>query len=172
MNMIVAGIDASTTATGVCVMKDGKLVYQTLIAISSSKEKDAEKSIKMMLMKMCDILNEYDIDAVYMEKAICKGGNVDVTIKLAYLSGGMYLYCAQNGIEFHNPLPSEWRKRIGISQGRGVKRDTQKEEAIFAVKREYGIDVNDDVAESMLIARSAFDLPKIEVSEDDLWGEA
>ena len=170
--MIVAGIDASTTATGVCIMQDGKLIYHTLIAISSSKEKDAEKRIKMMLIKMCDILNQYDIDAVYMEKAICKGGNVDVTIKLAYLSGGMYLYCAQNGIEFHNPLPSEWRKRIGISQGRGVKRETQKEEAIFAIKREYGIDVNDDVAESILIARSAFNLPKIEVSEDDLWGEA
>lgn len=169
--MIVAGIDASTTATGVCIMQDGKLIYRTLIAISPSKEKDAEKRIKMMLVKMCDILNEYDIDAVYMEKAICKGGNVDVTIKLAYLSGGMYLYCAQNGIEFHNPLPSEWRKRIGISQGRGVKRETQKEEAIFAVKREYGINVNDDVAESILIARSAFDLPKIEVLEDDLWGQ-
>lgn len=169
--MIVAGIDASTTATGVCIMQDGELIYRTLIAISSGKEKDAEKRIKMMLIKMCDILNQYDIDAVYMEKAICKGGNVDVTIKLAYLSGGMYLYCAQNGIEFHNPLPSEWRKRIGISQGRGVKRETQKEEAIFAVKREYGINVNDDVAESILIARSAFDLPKIEVSEDDLWGE-
>ena len=169
--MVVAGIDASTTATGVCIMQDGELVYRTLIAISPSKEKDAEKRIKMMLMKMCEILDKYDVDAVYMEKAICKGGNVDVTIKLAYLSGGMYLYCAQNGIEFHNPLPSEWRKRIGIAQGRGIKRDTQKAEVIFAVKREYGINVNDDVAESILLARSAFDLPKINVTEDDLWGE-
>ena len=45
------------------------------------------------------------------------------------------------------------------------------EEAILAVKNEYGINVNDDVAESILIARSAFNLPKIEISEDDLWGE-
>lgn len=168
--MVVAGIDASTTATGICVMKDGELIYRDLIAISPSKEKDAEKRIKAMLTKMCEILNKYNIDAVYMEKAICKGGNVDVTIKLAYLSGGMYLYCAQNEIEFHNPTPSEWRKRIGIPQGRGVKRETQKAEAIFAVKQEYGIDVNDDVAESILLARSAFDLPKVNISEDDLWG--
>jgi Holliday junction resolvasome RuvABC endonuclease subunit len=168
--MLVVGIDASTTATGVCVMQDGEMIYRTLIAISPSKERDAEKRIKSMLMKMCKILDQYDIDAIYMEKAICKGGNVDVTIKLAYLSGGMYLYCAQNSIEFHNPLPTEWRKRIGISQGRGVKRETQKAEAILAVKNEYGINVNDDVAESILIARSAFDLPKIEISEDDLWG--
>ena len=169
--MVVAGIDASTTATGVCVMIDGELKYHTLIAINSRKEKDAEKRIKMMLVKICEILDQYDIDAVYMEKAICKGGNVDTTIKLAYLSGGMSLYCIQNDIEFVNPLPSEWRKIVGIAQGRGIKRDVQKAESIKAVKDEYGIDEGDDVAESILLARSAFDLPKLNITEDDLWGE-
>lgn len=169
--MVVAGIDASTTATGVCVMIDGELKYHTLIAINSRKEKDAEKRIKMMLVQICDILDQYDIDAVYMEKAICKGGNVDTTIKLAYLSGGMSLYCIQNDIEFINPLPSEWRKVVGIAQGRGIKRDVQKAESIKAVKDEYGVDEGDDVAESILLARSAFNLPKLNITEDDLWGE-
>ena len=167
--MVVAGIDASTTATGVSIMKDGELVYYTLIAINSRKEKDAEKRIKIMLTKICEILSQYDIDAVYIEKAICKGGNVDVTIKLAYLSGGIYCYCAQNNIEFHNPQPSTWRKTVGIAQGRGVKRETQKAEAIKGVKDEYGLDVGDDEAESILLARSAFDLPKLNITEDDLW---
>ena len=45
----------------------------------------------------------------------------------------------------------------------------KRKEAICAVKQEYDLDVNDDVAESILLARSAFDLPKIDVSEDDLW---
>ena len=169
--MVVAGIDASTTATGVCIMQDGELKYRTLIAINSRKEKDAEKRIKTMLVKICEILDGYDIDSVYMEKAICKGGNVDTTIKLAYLSGGMSLYCVQHDIEFINPLPSEWRKIVGIAQGRGVKRDTQKAEAIKGVKDEYGINVGDDVAEAILLARSAFDLPKLNITEDDLWGE-
>lgn len=167
--MVVAGIDASTTATGVSIMQDGELKYHTLIAINSRKEKDAERRIKTMLVKICEILGGYDIDAVYMEKAICKGGNVDTTIKLAYLSGGMSLYCIQNNIEFINPLPSEWRKVVGIAQGRGIKRDTQKAEAIKGVKDEYGINVGDDVAESILLARSAFDLPKLNITEDDLW---
>jgi len=169
--MVVAGIDASTTATGVCIMKDGEIIHYNLIAISSRKEKDTEKRIKMMLIQICEILSQYDIDAVYMEKAICKGGNVDVTIKLAYLSGGMSLYCIQKGIEFHNPLPSMWRKIVGISQGRGVKRETQKAEAIKAVKDTYGIDEGDDVCEAICLARSAFDLPKFNITEDDLWGE-
>ena len=167
--MVVAGIDASTTATGVSVMNNGELIYHTLIAINSRKEKDAEKRIKTMLVKICEILDGYNIDAVYMEKAICKGGNVDTTIKLAYLSGGMSLYCIQNDIRFINPLPSEWRKVVGIAQGRGVKRDTQKAEAIKGVKDEYGLDVGDDEAESILLARSAFDLPKLNITEDDFW---
>lgn len=169
--MVVAGVDASTTATGVSVMLDGELIYHTLIKISAYKEKDAEKRIKMMLKGICEILDQHDIDAVYMEKAICKGGNVDVTIKLAYLSGGMALYCMQRDIEFCNPLPSAWRKTVGISQGRGIKRETQKAEAIKAVKDTYGIDEGDDVAESILICRSAFNLPKLNITEDDLWEE-
>jgi Holliday junction resolvasome RuvABC endonuclease subunit len=169
LNMVVAGIDASTVATGICIMKDGELIYRTLIKISAYKEKDAEKRIKMMLKGVCEILDQYELDAIYMEKAICKGGNVDVTIKLAYLSGGMDLYCIQRDIEFCNPLPSAWRKVVGISQGRGVKRETQKAEAIKAVKDTYGIDEGDDVAESILICRSAFDLPKLNITEEDLW---
>jgi hypothetical protein len=104
-----------------------------------------------------------------MEKSICKGGNVDTTQKLSYLAGGIMFYCAQNDIEFVNPLPSEWRKRIGLKQGSKVKREVLKAEAEYAVQQEYNLVVNNDVAEAILLARSAFDLPKIEVSEDDLW---
>lgn len=158
--MLVAGIDASTKATGVSIMRDGELIYYKLISIDSKEVPDAYERIKKMFVKICEILDKYDIDAMYMEKAICKGGNVDVTIKLAYLSGGMSLYCIQKNIEFHNPTPSEWRKIVGIPNGRGVLRNTQKEAAIKAVKNEYGIDVGDDVAESICLARSAFKLPK------------
>lgn len=162
--MLVAGIDASTTATGVSIMRDGELLYYELIAISSKQEKDAYKRVNTMLAKICEILTKYDIDKVYMEKAICKGGNVDITIKLAYLSGGMSLYCIQNDIEFNNPLPSTWRSMVGIPNGRGIVRDEQKAAAIKAVKDEYGIDVGDDVAESICLARSAFDLPKFNIT--------
>ena len=165
--MLIAGIDGSTTSTGVSIMEDGKLEFYTLIDLH--KEKDAMKRIRNMLLKISEILDIYNLDAVYMEKSICKGGNVDTTQKLSYLAGGVMFYCAQNDIEFINPLPPEWRARIGIKQSNKIKRDVLKEEAIIAVKREYGIDVNDDVAESVLIARSAFDLPKINISEDDLW---
>ena len=103
-----------------------------------------------------------------MEKSVFKT-NIDTVQKLANLAGGIMLYCAQNDIEFHHPLPPEWRAKIGIQQSNKIKRETLKEEAILAVKNEYKINVCDDVAEAILIARSAFDLPKINVTEDDLW---
>lgn len=161
-----AGIDASTNKTGIAIMTDGELVYYTLIDLH--KEKDAMKRIPNMLIKICEVLDQYDIDAVYMEKAF-KMSNTDTTIKLANLAGGVILYCAQNKIEFNNPLPSVWRAKIGIEQGKKVKRDVLKAEAIKAVKDEYGLNVGDDEAEAILICRSAFDLPKIGMTEDDLW---
>ena len=166
--MLVVGIDASTNSTGLAVMEDGELKFRTLIDLH--KEKNVMMRIQKMLLKICEILDRYDVDAVYMEKSVFKT-NVDVVQKLANLAGGIMLYCAQNGIDFNHPYPVEWRAKIGIEQSKKVKREVLKEEAILAVKREYGINVNDDVAEAILIARSAFDLPKINVTEDDLWGD-
>lgn len=164
--MLVAGIDGSTNKTGIAIMDDGDLKFRTFIDLST--DKDPMRRIRAMLVSICEILDKYDIDAIYMEKSVLKN-NIDTVQKLANLAGGIMLYCAQNKIEFNHPLPSEWRKKIGIKQSNKIKRETLKEEAILAVKNEYGINVNDDVAESILIARSAFDLPKIDISEDDLW---
>lgn len=165
--MIVAGIDGSTTKSGVAIMEDKKLKFYTFINLSKETQ-DPMKRIRHMQLEICKILDQYDVDAIYMEKAFTKS-NIDTTMKLANLAGGIMLYSAQNDIKFVHPEPSVWRSKIGIQQGKGVKRETLKAEAIMAVKQEYGIDVNDDVAESCLIARSAFNLPKIDITEDDLW---
>lgn len=161
--MLIAGIDGSTNSTGISIMQDGELKYYTLIDLH--KEKNAMKRIQNMLIKISEILDQYDLDAVYMEKSVLKN-NVDTVQKLANLAGGIMFYCAKNNIEFNHPLPPEWRKRIGIKQSSKIKRDVLKEEAILVVRNEYGINVNDDIAEAVLIARSGFDLPKIEISED------
>nr|DAH39470.1 MAG TPA: Holliday junction resolvasome, endonuclease subunit [Caudoviricetes sp.] len=164
--MLVVGIDGSTNSTGISVIQDGNLKFYSLIDLH--KEKNVMKRIQNMLLKICEILDQYNIDAIYMEKSVLKS-NVDTVQKLANLAGGIMLYCAKNNIEFNHPLPSEWRAKIGIKQSSKIKREVLKEEAIFVVKNEYGIDVNDDIAESILIARSAFNLPKVNISEDDLW---
>ena len=163
--MLVAGIDGSTKCTGISIMKDGVLEFYTLIDFH--KEKDAIQRIQNMWIEICKVLDSYDLDAIYMEKSIDKK-NIDTLQKLSYLAGGMMFYCVQRNIQFVNPFPVEWRAKIGIKQSNKIKRDMLKAEAMIAVKKEYGIDVGDDVAESVLIARSAFDLPPIEFTEDEL----
>lgn len=165
--MVVAGIDASTKKSGVCIMIDGKLVFYTLIDLE--KEKDAMKRIPKMMIKICEVLDKYDIDTICMEKSILKT-NVDTVQKLSNLAGGIMLYCAQKGIKFEHPTPPMWRKVVGLQQSSKIKRDVLKAEAILAVEQEYGLHVGDDIAEAVLLARSMFDLPKIDMTEDDLWG--
>ena len=168
--MVVAGIDGSTKNTGVAIFDNEELVFYTLVSVAKEKEKDTTKRVQSMLLKICDILDQYQINELHMEKAF-KAQNVKTTMMLANLAGGIMLYCAKHDIQFVHPEPTVWRSKIGMEQGRGVKRETLKAEAIKAVKDTYNIDVNDDVAESILLARSAFDLPKINVTEDDIWGE-
>ena len=53
--MIVAGIDGSTTSTGLAIMRDGELIFRTLIDLK--KDKDAMRRIRRMLLKICEILD-------------------------------------------------------------------------------------------------------------------
>lgn len=164
---VVAGIDGSTKKTGIAIMRDDELTFYTLIDLSRDTNEPL-KRIQKMLFKIGEVLDKHDIDEVCMEKAFNKS-NTQTTMMLANIAGGVMYYCAKNKIKFTHPEPSAWRKKIGFHTGRGVKRDVLKAEAVKAVQNEYGITVGDDVAESVLLARSAFDLPKINMTEDDLW---
>lgn len=169
--MVVVGIDASTNKTGICLFQEGKYIKHTLI--DCHKEKNAMKRIPMMANRICKYLDEIGcIDVIIMEKSILKT-NIDTVQKLSNLAGAIMLYAYQNNIKFEHPTPPEWRKKIGLEQSKNVKREVLKLEAIKAVEQEYGLSLTDDEAESVLLARSGFDLQKINIKaqdvEDDIW---
>lgn len=170
--MLIAGIDGSSNLTGISIFRDGQYIEHTLV--DCHKIKDAEERLKKMACSICEYLDKFAVDKIIMEKSVLKT-NIAVVQLLSMLSGAVMLYAAQHNIEFENPVPTEWRKRIGLEQSKNVKREVLKQEAIFAVKREYGLSVTDDIAEAILIGRSGFDLPKLETCADDVeidhWGE-
>ena len=171
IKMRICGIDASTNATGISIFEDGKYIRHTLIDLH--KVKDAYQRIPMMANKICEYLDSAaPVDVIIMEKSILKT-NIDTVQKLSNLAGAVMLYAYQNNIEFKHPVPSGWRKIVGLQQSSKIKREVLKLEAVKAVSQEYGIDVTDDEAESILLARSGFDLPKIKIKaeyvEDELW---
>lgn len=156
--MKIIGIDASTNKTGIAVFQNGNYVEHTLIDLH--KIKDSIERIPKMMLAICDYLDRHKVDKIIMEESIMTT-NVSTVKMLSNIAGAVMYYAASHNIEFQFDLPSAWRRRIGLTQGRSVKREVLKAEAIAAVKQEYGMDLTDDESESILIARSGFDLPKI-----------
>lgn len=165
--MVICGIDGSTNKTGISVFCDSRYIKHTLVDLH--KIKNINERIPKMISEMCKYIDGVKPDKILMEETVLSS-NTDTLKKLAYLAGGMMFYAHERGIEFELVLPSEWRKKIGLQQSNKIKREVLKQESIQAVKQEYGLDVQDDIADAILIARSGFDLPKIVITEDDLWG--
>lgn len=163
--MVVIGIDASTNKTGIATFQDSKYIEHTLIDLH--KIKNAGERIPKMMIAICDYLDKHQIDKIIMEESMMTN-NISTVKMLSSIAGAVMYYAAIHNIEFQLDLPSAWRRRVGLTQGRSVKRDVLKAEAIAAVKLEYSMDVSDDESEAILIARSGFDLPKIDLEDDDI----
>lgn len=164
--MVIAGIDASTNKTGIAIFDDSRYFEHTLIDLH--KIQDSSARIPKMMLEICKYLDEFEVDKIIMEESMLTT-NAATMKMLSNIAGAVMYYAASNGIEFEFALPSHWRKKIGLSQSNKIKREVLKAEAIMAVKQEYGMELTDDEAESLLIARSGFDLPKIVITEDDIW---
>ena len=165
MTMIVCGIDASSNKSGVAIFENSKYVTHTLVDLH--KIKDINERIPKMISEICKYIQEYKPDKILMEETVLSS-NTDTLKKLAYLSGGIMFYAYRHNVPFELVMPSQWRKTVGLQQSNKVKREVLKLESIEAVKKEYGLEVNDDIADAILIARSAFDLPKININADDV----
>lgn len=163
--MRIIGVDASSNKTGISVFQDGEYIEHTLIDLH--KIKDPDKRIPKMMLEICKYIKKHGADKIIMEKSMMKN-NIDTVQKLSQIAGAVMLYAATKSMEFQFVYPSEWRKKIGLQQSTQITREMLKEEAVQAVKQVYDMDVTDDEAESILIARSGFDLPKIEVEVDIL----
>ena len=164
--MIVCGIDASTNKTGIAIFRNGE--YETHTLIDLHKIKDSAERIQKMMLAICEYIDEHNVDKIIIEESMLVS-NASTMKMLSNIAGAVMYYAASNSIEFEFVLPSHWRKKIGLSQSNKIKREVLKAEAILAVKQEYGMDLTDDESESILIARSGFDLPKIVITEDDIW---
>lgn len=162
--MKVIGIDASTNKTGIAIFDSGNYVEHTLIDLH--KIKDSTERIPKMMLAICKYLDLHQVDKIIMEESVMTT-NISTVKMLASLAGAVMYYAASHDIEFELTLPTHWRRKIGLSQSNKIKREVLKAEAIAAVKQEYGMDLTDDECESILIARSGFDLPKIVLVDDD-----
>lgn len=148
--MVYVGIDGSTTSTGIAVFKNKNLIFYECIA---PKDKDWEQRLSVMAMRIDAILKAYKPSCIIMEDVPLKKGSLTLK-KLSAVRGMMIAVCAFNKIRLEIDSVSDWRRNAGFFDGTrdGLKRDAMKQKAINEVKRIFDIEVNDDIAEAILIA--------------------
>ncbi len=152
--MDILAIDASTKSSGLALFEDTKLKTYTCITASST---DLIKRIQKVIKELNTFLTENKVDKIILEEVIQDSSkNIKTYKALMYLQAGITFLLHENfpHIEVEYVYPSEWRASCGIRNGRGIKRESLKEEDINFVKQNYGITVNDDVADAIGIGHA------------------
>lgn len=152
--MILLALDLSTKATGIAIFKDEQLIHYECKTCSSS---DTLKRIDVMTERIIELWEKYHPTNVVIEDVIPEDvrHNQSVYKALIYTQAAVVLAIHKlGGQPPHFYVSSEWRKKVGIHTGRGVKRETLKQASINLVKKEFSIDVSDDIADAICIGKA------------------
>lgn len=148
--MNILALDASSKNTGYAIYKHNKLEKYGCIPATSN---DLFNRIKVMVDKVDQILNQNpDLEYVVLQQVRQQGFiNIKTYKALMYLQGCLSMMIHQNfkHLQVDFLYPSSWRKICEIKQGRGVKRESQKQNDINWVKEKFNIQVNDDIADAI-----------------------
>lgn len=155
--MKILSLDASTKSTGWAVFEDTKLIDYGCITSAST---DLIKRIYVMRDNIKEIIEKYEINKIILEEVRPEGGfgtgNIQTHRALMWLQAGIAFMihddCKKIVIDY--VYPSSWRAACGIKNGRGVKRQSAKQLDIAFVKEQYGINVNDDIADAICIGHA------------------
>lgn len=148
--MQVLAIDPSTKSSGIAVFSNQELKHYECITSSST---NLFKRINVMITSIEKIIKEYNIDTIVMEEVLMDDVHNNNTVfkALIYLQA----YIVGKLDEYHlTPkfyTSSQWRKKCGIHTGRGIRRESLKPADIKFVKDQFGIAVNDDIADAICI---------------------
>jgi Holliday junction resolvasome RuvABC endonuclease subunit len=167
--MIIMGLDHSTKSTGISIFDDNKLVHYECITAGSA---NLYKRIDKMIVELERIITQYKIQYVYLEDVYPEDvkHNIQIYKALTYLQGFILHLLDKYNIKHTFFTASEWRSKCGIHTGRGIKRESLKPKDIEFVKNQFGISVNDDIADGIAIGFAGLGLtptkPQVIKTED------
>ena len=148
--MNILALDMSTKSTGLAFYKHNKLEKYLCIKATSN---DLFNRISVMQNEIQSFITQNpDIDYLVMEQVRQEGFiNIKTYKALMYLQGciQMMIHNKFKHIQTDFLYPSSWRKICNIKQGRGIKRQLQKQLDIQWVKDNFNIQVNDDIADAI-----------------------
>ena len=151
--MRVMVTDQSTRCTGVSIYEDGKYVCSEMIDMNKSKLGTDERSFAMA-KAIWGLIDKYKPSHLVIEDTQ-QQNNVKTVITLARLQGAIWGYAEAHGVKVHILLPSRWRAALSYSQGPKVKRQELKQQSIDYVKEHFGLDLPEDICESICMGIAA-----------------
>ena len=155
----MCSIDSSSKKTGIAIYKNGK--YKNYRLLDYSNDKNMESRFKKMSVGILNTLDELNPDIIYIEETVVLR-NASTQRFLTRLQGVVYAWCIKHNCEFNTIRPTSWRKLLKLPQGKNIKREQLKQEAIDYVKEKYNIEVNDDIADAICIGDAVLNLFNID----------
>jgi Holliday junction resolvasome RuvABC endonuclease subunit len=147
---ILLTIDGSTKSTGWSIFCGKDLKAHGVIGAGSA---NLYHRIDKMVEEIDKIIEEYHPTKIVMEDVLPDDvkNNNNVFKALMYLQGFLMKLFDKHDLTAKLITASHWRKGCGIKTGAGIKRESLKPKDIQFVKEQYGLDVNDDEADSICI---------------------
>lgn len=143
--MIKLGLDMSSSNTGFCIRKDEQIIEYGDIKF---KHKDFKVRCIEIVNKIRQLCKDSGVEFVMFED-IQTGGFSHASYVLSFMQGSLVYMLEQDKLAYCPVSISTWRRNVGI---KSKKRAEQKQEAIDLVKSKYGVDVNEDIAEAILLS--------------------
>lgn len=144
--MIIMGLDTSTRSTGYCIMNDEGIISYGVI--KPNKTLMPIDRIIYIDNEIKSIIKAKEVEYIGIEELV-SFRNANTTRILQGLITIIQVEARKRDIECELIRPSEWRKEIV----KGKNRKELKQASKDYIKRIYNLDVNDDEADAILIAR-------------------
>lgn len=150
----IIAFDQATESFGLSIFDNGELKFFNLynfVGSFNSRLLQIKRFVEDIVIK------EWKPDFIIMEDIQYQWGAVLTFKILAMLLGVLEVLCNEYGIKYEVVSPNVWRKYAGTC---GKTRLQEKQLSVAIVKEKYGVKVNNDVAEAILIGRYAVQMKK------------
>ena len=146
--MTILVFDQATKCTGYSVWVDGQLQNYGIIEVDDKTLTSIER-IRAMREKCIDIAERYRPEMICIE-GVQYQNNQAVYSQLSQLQGAIMTIAFDKDIALYIIPPTVWKGHCEI---KGKKRAEQKENTIKMVRNLYGLEVSEDIADSIGIGR-------------------
>lgn len=150
--MRLLSLDQATVKTGIAIHENEQLVVYDLINLEKEKV-DMPERVDIMIDRVCRAIDKCKPDCVVFED-IALQSNPSTLILLARLQGAIIGHCRSKKITYKILKPPTWRKILGFNQGREIKRQQLKKQALDYVSEKFNLKLSEDICEAVCIGEA------------------